>query len=79
MLTFLRNRKSTLLKEDRLITYLFYESGEILLIAIGIMNLTAYPGIKKFLIETLEIYPSITSGLMNYSRQVIKEIGESNR
>jgi len=78
MLTFLRNRKSTLLKEDRLITYLFYESGEILLIAIGIMNLTAYPGIKKFLIETLEIYPSITSGLMNYSRQVIKEIDESN-
>ena len=78
MLTFLRNRKSTLLKEDRLITYLFYESGEILLVAIGIMNLTAYPGIKKFLIETLEIYPSITSGLMKYSRQVIKEIDESN-
>tara|TARA_B100000700_G_C14212750_1_gene475550 strand:- start:308 stop:421 length:114 start_codon:yes stop_codon:yes gene_type:complete len=29
--------------EGRLIIYLFYEPGGALLIAIGIMNLTAYP------------------------------------
>ena len=43
------------------------------------MNLTAYPEMKKYLIETLEIYPRFTARLNNYSRQVIKEIGESNR
>ena len=37
MLTFIRNNKSTLLIEGRLIKYLLYRSGEVLLIAIGIM------------------------------------------
>ena len=41
------------------------------------VHLTAYPGMQKFLIETLDMYPSITSGLMYHSRQVIKEINDS--
>ena len=41
------------------------------------VHLTAYPGMQKFLIETLDMYPSITSGLMDHSRQVIKEINDS--
>ena len=40
--------------------------------------LTTYPRIQKFLIEALDICPSITSGFMGQSRQVIKEIDESN-
>ena len=41
------------------------------------MHLTAYPGMQNFLIETLDMYPSITSGLMDHSRQIIKEISGS--
>ena len=37
MLTCIRNNEITLLIEGRLIKYLLYRSGEVLLIAIGIM------------------------------------------
>ena len=41
------------------------------------MHLTASPGMQKFVSETLDMYPTITSGLMDHSRQVIKEISDS--
>ena len=37
MLTFIRNTKSTLLMEGRLIKYLLYGMGEVFLVAIGIL------------------------------------------
>ena len=41
------------------------------------MHLTAYPGMQIFWLETLDMYPSITSGLLDYSRQVIREINNT--